>query len=116
MAGRAGDLRDLVTVERQAKVRTPAGGTRPEWQGIATRPAKVEPLSGQELAYAQQVEARTSHTVTMRYEPSLRITSADRLRWTDRAGVLRTLGVLNVRDEDERGTWLVLSCTETTGA
>lgn len=111
----AGKLRDSVTVRRQQPVRTAAGGTKPTWQGIAQRPAYVNVLSGQELVHAQQVEPRTTAEVWMRYEPALRITSADQLQWIDRAGTTRTLGILDARDDEERGTWLVLTCTEKRG-
>lgn len=58
-----------------------------DWELVVTRWASVEPLTGNELWRAQQVQADLTHEVVMRYVPDL--TSRYRLKWGARRFQLR---------------------------
>lgn len=78
---RAGDLRERVTIQQQA--RTPIGGgeSEPTWTDVDTVWASVEPLTGREAERAGQAAATQPHRVRMRYRADLSVTVQRRLVW-----------------------------------
>lgn len=104
---RAGLLRHRVTIQARSVVRDAAGGEAETW--VDQPPpvwARVRPLNGRELLSANQIQAETTHEVTMRYRPGL--TSAHRLLFGTR--------ILHIAappaNVDERGIELVMLCKE----
>jgi SPP1 family predicted phage head-tail adaptor len=112
---RAGQLRQVLALQQRAigtdAERRPTEG----WNTIGTLRARVEPLGGQELTMAAQLELKLTHQVETRWRPDLaRANSAAgtsghnmRLLW----GV-RILDVQLVQDPDGRRRALHLLCLE----
>jgi len=63
-----GDLRSRVVWQVNQRARTPASGGQKldNWVDQGTFWARIEPLSGRELWIARQLQAGTTHRVTMR--------------------------------------------------
>lgn len=79
---RAGQYRHRV--EFQAPTETPDSYGQPvqEWVTYAKRWASVEPMSGRELARAQQVFAEVTHLIECRHVQGL--TAKHRVKWGSR--------------------------------
>ena len=67
--------------------------------------ASIKPLSGKELAHAQQVSAETSFKIVIRYNSA--VTSEYRLVFGS-----RTFEITGMLNGDEKGEYLVLMCSE----
>lgn len=100
-----GELRSRVVVQSATRTPDEGGGYATAWEDGASLWAKVEPLEGSELLRAQQLQARVSHRVTIRYRRGL--TAAQRLRLGS-----RVLEVHQVVDVDERHEFMELLCEE----
>jgi SPP1 family predicted phage head-tail adaptor len=103
----SGSLRHRVTVQSQT-AGTPdgKGNLRQTWQSLyADVPASVEPSYKPETYASEQVQSQGSHTVSIRYLPS--ITATNRLLFGSR--VFQVNGVENVQ---ERNITLKLYCDE----
>ena len=92
------------------KLATPAakgrlGGEVKVWEDYAAVLAFVQPLNGREYFAARQVQAETSHKVTMWYRPGV----TSEMRVVFGARVLEIESVLNV---DERNIELQLMCVD----
>jgi SPP1 family predicted phage head-tail adaptor len=69
---RAGELRHRVIIEEPTEGTPNAYGERvPTWREWDTRWARVEPVSGREVAYAKTHAATVSHKITLRYVEGL---------------------------------------------
>ena len=68
---RAGQLRQRVQIQSASDVRDAHGSITRTWSTIDTVWASVEPLSGKELFEAQQVHARATVRIRMRYYEAL---------------------------------------------
>lgn len=95
------------------KLATPAtkgrlGGEVKVWEDYATVLAFVQPLNGREYFADKQVQAETSHKVTMWYQPG--ITSEMRVIFGGK--VLEIESVINI---DERNIELQLMCVDKGG-
>lgn len=64
---RAGQLRHRVQIQEAADTRASDGSLARTWATVRTCWASIEPLRGQELWEAQQVQARVNTRVRMRY-------------------------------------------------
>lgn len=64
-------LRQRIMIQAKTETRDARGGVTETWTTIATRWGSIEPLSAREILNAQQVDARVSHRVTLRYYPGL---------------------------------------------
>jgi SPP1 family predicted phage head-tail adaptor len=68
-----GELRHWVEVQRPKVSASPdsSGEKRldrdEDWETVATRWAKIEPLSGREAWLAQQAQSETTHKIELRY-------------------------------------------------
>jgi SPP1 family predicted phage head-tail adaptor len=102
---RGGSLRHRITVQRNVTAGDGQGGTSSAWTAVATVWAEVAPMQGRELFAAQQVNALTSHKITMRYLAGL--TAADRVLFGTRSFNIRQ--VINV---DEVNRWHELIAEE----
>ena len=77
----------------------------PTWTDLDTVSASIEPLSGRELANAQQAVEETTHRIRIRYLAS--VTAQCRVTFGD-----RVFDVMSVIDADERKRELLLMCKE----
>jgi len=111
----AGKLRKRVEVQQLPvpQAQNPAWNepTFGDWATVAVRWAWVQPVSGRELVYAQQLSAEATHQITLRYYAGL--TARMRLKYTDdRTGAVRYFGVEYVKDADERHVYQQCVCRE----
>ena len=81
----------------------------PTWATDNTVWGAVEPVSGKETFQADQVDARVTHMVIMRYYPGL--TSEMRILYVKDADS-RVLNIESVRNIDERDRRTIAMCTE----
>lgn len=112
----AGRLIHRVTVETLAEASDGHDGLVQTWSSARLRvPAFVEPLVGRELERAQQIDARASHRVTLRfwrdYGDDL-ASGRSRLVWHDGAAGDRTLEIVEVPRETEPRVTLQMTCKE----
>jgi SPP1 family predicted phage head-tail adaptor len=107
----AGDLRQRITVEELGLPtdRDDIGGVTERWRPIGKRWAKIEPLRGTELLAAQQIDARITMRVTMRYLAGL--TPSHRFLHTS-SGVTRTYNVIAPLNIEERNIMHAVGCME----
>lgn len=100
-----GMLRHRVTIETKQEARDRHGGIVEGWTLLAQVWAAVEPLQGRELFLAQQVDARLSHRITLRYQADL--TPTQRLVFKE-----RVLYPVSVQHVEERNRLTVVLATE----
>lgn len=101
----SGDLREKVTVQREARTPDGAGGHALAWVDVATVRARVKPGGGREQLQAQQTQAVTVCTVTIRYRAD--VITGMRLLWGG-----KTLNIRSATNPDERRQWLEMLCDE----
>lgn len=77
----AGRLTERVTLETATVTRDTVGGPVETWAVLDTVWAEVKPLTGKQIAQAQQVGAVLSKAVTIRWRSG--ITAALRVRFAD---------------------------------
>ena len=108
-----GELRQRVTHQTRTLARTPtSAGQRVEtWSDGVEYWAKVEPLSGRELWTARQLQATTSHRITMR-NSGVAIKPGDRLVLTDPVFGPRHLFIESVLRVDELDEFLRIEAGE----
>ena len=105
MPDEIGSLRHVVQVQSRTISRDDYGGAQQTWATIATRFAKVEPLSGRELWRAQGVTPEATHRVVMRYMEAV----TAKCRLVHKGKVFQIESVLDV---DELRNIMVLICKE----
>ena len=104
---RAGTLRHRVAIQTRSETTSSGyGDARYTWATTTTVWGRVEPVSGDETFIGDQSQNRITHKVTLRGYSGLR---ADRNRLQHDG---RTLGIVSVRDLDERGITLEVMCRE----
>lgn len=134
-----GALNKRLTIEAPTAARDEFGQDNPVWSPVATVWAGIKPLSGRQLALAQAntITATSTHQVTIRYRPGLKVTH--RLKYEQgpvcfptmtaaqfaalTAGQfaamasstetpIRYFSIDAINDTEERHRELVLTCTE----
>lgn len=99
-----GDLDERVTIRRQVRTPDGGGGYQESWTDLATRWAKVGPLSGRERDVANQTESPRNYRVTLRRDGvTATITEADILVWRG-----RDMNIRFIADGGPRRLYLVL--------
>ncbi len=105
----AGLLRHRITIQQldpnAATTRDAHGGIVENWQDVVTVWAQVEPLRAVEILRANQVDARITHRITMRYQGG--INSSMRIAFGSRIFLL-----LSVINPDERRIMLEMLAME----
>lgn len=100
-----GSLRHRVEIHAPTNTVDEIGNQIETWAKVADAWASIEPISGREYWAAAQVQAETTHRVTMRADvamhPSYEIVFG-----------ARRLAIEAVTDTEEKGVWLVLMCKE----
>lgn len=104
----AGQLDQRVTLQTATVTRDAVGGPSESWADTVTVWARVRPLSGKQIAQAQQVSADVSTAVEIRWRAG--ITAAMRLKFADN----RTAKVHWVEDYRREGR-LVIVCEDLNG-
>lgn len=102
----AGKLQRRVALQAAAETTTETGEVARVWTTYATVWARIEPLAGRELVYAQQTTPDVTHRVTLRYRAD--VTVAHRLLYGTR--VLHIRAARNLEEDDVE---LQLDCQET---
>jgi SPP1 family predicted phage head-tail adaptor len=104
----AGKLRNRISIVQNENAQDTAGGTTVNnWTPVATVWASIEALSGVEKFAAHEFVSQASHSVVIRYNPELTITSAMQIVFGSRQFQIET--VLN---PDERTKMLQILCIE----
>ncbi len=86
-------LRHRVSIEQAIDTADDAGGSSRSWSNLATVWAEITPLrNDREQLFAQQLEARTTHRITMRYRGDVK--PHHRVAWDGRYFNIRS--VVNV--------------------
>ena len=101
----AGTFRHRVEVQEHTETRGASGEIVQGWDTVATRWCSIDPMSGRELTYAQQVHAESRVRIRMRYYAGL--TPKHRLKWGN-----RFFDILDVRNYDERNEFTEIMCAE----
>ena len=94
-----------IKIQKPTITKGTSGGQIKNWEDYVTRLAFVKPLQGREYFAAKQVQAETSHKVTMWYQPGI----ASEMRVVFGTRVLEIESVINV---DERNIELQLMCVD----
>lgn len=103
---RAGNLNHRVAVLKPVRVQDATGQEVVSWSEVGQRWANVKTLGGRELMYARQAQSRTTHTVTLRYDPD--IDATHKVKLGD-----RTMNIESVTGDNVTQT--VLNCIEVVG-
>ena len=107
MAIRAGELRDVWTLQRPVTSRDTYGGQTVTWETVCTLRCSTRAMSGREYLLAQQMSAAASHELTTRYQAGI----TTEMRLVNQDGT-RTLQITAVLDPDGRRRELKLMCVE----
>ena len=103
----SGRLRHRIAIQSKVETQDSMGGVIETWTTIATRWGSIEPLQPRELFQAQQVDARISHRIGLRYYPGL--TSEHRLVYDNR--IFEILSPLNQGERDRMTDVLAMEQT-----
>ncbi len=101
-----GELKSVVTVEKNTITRQDDATWDSGWASDGTRHVKIEPLSGQEMVEAQALHAEAKLRVTLRYYAGLE-PSNYRFKIDS-----RILGIKSVQNIDEGNQWMQCICGE----
>lgn len=102
----AGQLRERITIQAVVRTRDRAGQPVASTSTLAADvPADVVSLSGVEIVQGQQVTGVATHRVFLRHRSG--ITPQHQIAWRG-----RTLGIVAVRDADNRRRLLSIDCKE----
>lgn len=106
---RSGRLKHNLTIQQWVETgRSRTGEPTGQWTVVAAAvPAAIEPLSGSERFAAQQIQAQTTHRITIRYRSG--ITPKMRATWGN-----RTCRFEAVTNTEEANVELVILAEEVT--
>lgn len=101
----AGKLRNSITIQKDTPTRDGYGAEVASWSTHASRWAWIQPLNGSEKYVSQQIQAITTHQITIRFAtgvlPKMRVLFGTRV-----------FDIVQVLDLEEKGTELKLVCKE----
>lgn len=101
-----GDLSERITIESQQSISDGMGGlAEQEWVTFKNVWAKVEPMSANQVLWAQHLEHRVTHKITIRFLDGLK--SDMRVKFKG-----RYLQIKGIRDLIEKNKFMELSCEE----
>jgi SPP1 family predicted phage head-tail adaptor len=104
----AGELDQRVTLQTATVTRDAVGGPVETWADTVTVWAKIRPLTGKQIAQAQQVSADVSTAVTLRWRAG--VNAAMRLKFAD-----NTTAKIHWVEEHRREGRLVIVCEDLNG-
>lgn len=99
------DLRHRLTLEELSRVADEGGGFTEDWVTVATLPANLRPIGGDERYEADRLAGRITHEVVLRYRAG--VVPAMRFRKGP-----RTFHIISAIDVEERKRWLSCLCEE----
>ncbi len=102
---RAGDLRNLISLQSWSETRSASGAVVKTWTTYVSVWAKFRTLSGNERIAAQQASSVLTHEVSIRYLDFVK--PGDRISWGT-----RIFDIKDVRNVDERGVETRMLCSE----
>ena len=104
---RAGQLTERISIRQTFDKRDGAGQAVPDKDVIVAEriAAEVLGVAGGEGLRGRQVDATTTHLLTIRYRTG--INELQTVLWGE-----RTLGIVSVLDREGRRVWLELQCKE----
>lgn len=102
---KAGILNKQVTLQTESRSSDSAGGATVTWGDTATVWAAIDPKSALERFEAEQLNAKVSHVITIRYRSG--VTSAMRVKYGS-----RTFNILAPVNPLEKNEELRLECEE----
>jgi SPP1 family predicted phage head-tail adaptor len=102
---RAGRLRPKVEIQNPTWATDAQGGQTATWATVDKSWAAIEPISQKDRWNSSQNQVWGSHTVTVRYTPT--ITMASRLVHNG-----RILNIVSIANVDERNREMQLQCAE----
>ena len=100
-----GEMRQRITFQEEVKTADGHKGHTLAWRDLVSVWASVEPLSGREFFYSQQIKAEVTHRVKIRYRED--ITVKMRIKHRD-----RNLMIESILDKKERREELEIFCRE----
>lgn len=103
-----GRLRHFVAVQQDAGTRSASGDWAENWEALFNAHASIEPLSGSELYFANQVQDTLTHKVIMRYDSRLQ----PKHRLVEGSNVYHIERVIDLGDRQE---WVELLCHREVG-
>ena len=98
-------LNRRITIQRRSTAVDAFGQQTTAWTDFLTCWASIEPMSGRELVAAQAVQSEVTHTLTIRYRPT--VTAAMRALYQGRIFEIRA-----VQDPETAHVALAMMCTE----
>lgn len=107
---RAGLLRDMVVIEKPVETQNSVGETVISWEPYRRTYAAIRALGFYQAVRAEQMAADISHTVTIRWLPS--VNGNMRIRWESREN--RILYISSIVEVGNR-EWLEISVEERAG-
>lgn len=114
---RAGELRQMLTLETPTRVEDPGGGFTEVWNALSPSPVPgaVEPATAVALerVVANAVQSSATHIVTIRFHPGVTLESS--VSFTDRAGRVHVLTVKGMQNPEQADRVLKLACEEVLG-
>lgn len=102
---KAGRLRHRVTLQRGTVTANSHGDQVRAYTDLRTVWADVEALGGREFLAAEHVQAEVTSRITMRAQPDIVLTPADRIVWGSRTFDIRHFIDLQGRSRD----WQILA-------
>jgi SPP1 family predicted phage head-tail adaptor len=99
------ELRHRIDIQSHVVSQSPAGFRSDAWTTVQTVWGKIQPKGGNERMLAKQVQAESTHTITIRYFAGL--TTYNRLQYDG-----RTFNITNINNLEERNFVQVLDCFE----
>lgn len=103
-----GKLRHRITFQKETRVDDGGGGSASTWgdiSGTATVWASVEPLSGREVLFGQQLQASVTHRIKLRHKSD--ISEAMRIKFGS-----RFFNIRSIRHIEERDRWTEIMAEE----
>jgi SPP1 family predicted phage head-tail adaptor len=102
---RAGDLRNLISIQSYTETRSASGAVTKTWTTYVSVWAKFRTLSGNERIAAQQASSVLTHEVSIRYLDFVK--PGDRISWGT-----RVFDIKDVRNFDELNVETRMLCSE----
>jgi SPP1 family predicted phage head-tail adaptor len=102
---RAGQLRDRITIRREANTKNARGGLDRVWETVADElPANVTSLNGRESVIGQVLQGISQFQIVVRYRTDLKV--SDQVKWQG-----RELNIHSAEDRDGKRTWTFIQAS-----
>lgn len=102
-----------LTIQSRSRSNDGGGGAASSFADVETVWGRIEATGGSERLFGDQVESRTTHTLTIRHRRN--VTPANRIKYAyavDSTNYERIFNINRVENVGERDRYLKLYCTE----